>query len=67
MRAALINEIDGPAVFDLADATILAGVAEATLLVVSADGRSRGGLEAGLKRLRGSRVEIIGSVLTMAS
>jgi len=59
--------IDGPAAFDLADATILAGVAEATLLVVSTDGRSRGGLEAGLKRLRGSRVEIIGSVLTMPS
>ena len=30
---------DGPEVFDLVDSTILAGVAEATLFVVSADGR----------------------------
>ena len=59
--------IDGPVVFDLADVIFLAGVAKATLLVVSADSRSRGGLEAGLKHLPGSRVEIIGSVLTMAS
>jgi len=50
--------IDESAVFDLA---------EVTLLVVSADGRSRGGLEAGLKHLRGSAVEIIRCVLTIAS
>ena len=31
--------IDGPAVFDLADASIIAGVAKTALLVVCADGR----------------------------
>ena len=57
--------IDSPPVLGLADAIILADIAQATLLVVSANSTRKGGLEAGLKRLSHSRASILGSILTM--
>ena len=56
--------IDGPPLLGLADALLLADVAKATLFVVAANTARRGGVEAGLKRLRHSRANVLGMVLT---
>jgi len=56
--------IDSPPLLGLADALILADVANATLMVVAANSTRLGAVEAGLKRLRHSRARVLGSVLT---
>ncbi|MEM1154955.1 MAG: polysaccharide biosynthesis tyrosine autokinase [Pseudomonadota bacterium] len=56
--------IDSPPLLGLADALILADVASATLLVAAAGSTRTGGIEAGLKRLRHTRTNILGTVLT---
>lgn len=56
--------IDGPPVLGLADALILADIAQATLLVVSANDTRKAAVEAGLKRLQHSRANVLGMVLT---
>ncbi|KAA1188918.1 polysaccharide biosynthesis tyrosine autokinase [Pseudohalioglobus sediminis] len=56
--------IDGPPLLGLADALLLADVAKGTLLVVAAGEARNGGVEAGLKRLRHSRANLLGGVLT---
>jgi len=56
--------IDSPPVLGLADALILADIAQSTLLVASAGNTTRGALEAGLKRLQHSRAHILGTVLS---
>ncbi len=56
--------IDGPPLLGLADALLLADAARATLVVAAAGQTRRGGFEAGIKRLRHSRANILGTVLT---
>jgi capsular exopolysaccharide synthesis family protein len=56
--------IDSPPLLGLADALLLADVAQATLLVAAANSTRAGALEAGIKRLRHSRANILGTVLT---
>ncbi|TDG12866.1 polysaccharide biosynthesis tyrosine autokinase [Seongchinamella unica] len=56
--------IDGPPLLGLADALLLADVAQASLLVVAAGQARNGGVEAGLKRLQHSRANVLGTVLT---
>ena len=56
--------LDGPPLLGLADALLLADVAHATLLVAAAGHARTGSVEAGLKRLRSSRANILGTVLT---
>jgi capsular exopolysaccharide synthesis family protein len=56
--------IDSPPLLGLADALILADIAQTTLLVASANSTRTGAIEAGLKRLRHSRANILGTVLT---
>ena len=56
--------IDGPPLLGLADALLLADIAKATLFVAAAGYARTGGVEAGLKRLRHSRANILGTVLT---
>ena len=55
--------IDGPPLLGLADAPILASVADGTLMVVEA-GRGRvGGVQGALKRLFGVRASVVGTVM----
>lgn len=56
--------IDSPPVLGLADSLILADIAQATLLVVSANTTRKGALEACLKRLQHARANILGTVFT---
>jgi len=56
--------IDSPPVLGLADALVLADIAEATLMVVSANSTRKAAVEAGLKRLQHSRANVLGMVLT---
>lgn len=56
--------LDGPPVLGLADAPRLASVAEGTIFIVEANGAHYGNAKAALKRLFGSRGNLIGAVLT---
>ena len=56
--------IDSPPLLGLADALILGDVALATLLVVAANSTRQGAVEASLKRLRHSRSNVLGAVMT---
>ena len=56
--------IDSPPLLGLADALILGDVAQATLLVVAANSTRQGAVEAALKRLRHSRANVLGAVMT---
>ncbi|MDO8862431.1 polysaccharide biosynthesis tyrosine autokinase [Haliea sp. E1-2-M8] len=56
--------IDSPPLLGLADALILGDVAQATLLVVQANSTRQGAVEAALKRLRHSRANVLGAVMT---
>lgn len=56
--------IDSPPLLGLADALIIADVVQATLLVAAANSTRTGGIESGLKRLRHSRANVLGTVLT---
>ena len=56
--------IDSPPVLGQADALILADLAQATLLVAAANSTRTGASEDGLKRLRHSLANILGTVLT---
>lgn len=56
--------IDSPPLLGLADALILGDVAQATLLVVAANSTRQGAVEAALKRLRHSRSNVLGAVMT---
>lgn len=55
--------LDGPPVLGLADAVILANVAQATVLVVESGGTRVGALEGAAKRLRSAQARILGAVL----
>jgi capsular exopolysaccharide synthesis family protein len=57
--------IDGPPVMGLADAAILAHLADGTLLMVAAGRTRRGVLRGALKRLFAARAKVLGGVLTM--
>ncbi len=57
--------IDGPPVLGLADAPMLAHVADGTLLMVAAGRTSRTGVRMALKRLAATRARVIGAVVTM--
>lgn len=57
--------IDGPPVMGLADAPVIAHLADGTLLMVAAGKTRRGLLKAGYKRLVAARARVIGSVVTM--
>jgi polysaccharide biosynthesis transport protein len=56
--------IDSPPLLGLADALILGDVAQATLLVVAANSTRQDAVEASLKRLRHSRSNVLGAVMT---
>lgn len=57
--------LDGPPVMGLADAPIVAHLADGTLLMVAAGRTRRTALQAALQRLRASRARVVGAVLTM--
>lgn len=57
--------IDSSPVLGLADAMILANVAQYTIMVVAAGKTSRAHLASSLKRLYGARANILGGVMTM--
>jgi capsular exopolysaccharide synthesis family protein len=57
--------LDGPPIMGLADATLLAHLAEGTLLMVACGRTHRGVLRSALKRMAGARAHVIGAVLTM--
>jgi capsular exopolysaccharide synthesis family protein len=59
-----ITVIDGPPVLGLADAPRLAEAAQATLFVVEANGAHHGHAKAALRRLRASKANLIGVLLT---
>lgn len=56
--------LDSPPVLGLADALILANMANATILVVDAGVTRKGSVEGALARLRQARANILGTVLT---
>lgn len=56
--------IDGPPVMGLADAPILANIADGTLLVVEAGVTRIAMAKASLKRLMGARAHVVGALLT---
>lgn len=56
--------VDGPPVVGLADVPMLSAAIEATVLVVQAKKSRRGVVLSALRRLRGSRGQIAGVVLT---
>lgn len=56
--------LDGPPVLGLADAPMLASIADAVLFVVEANRGRRGGAKAALRRLRLANSHVIGAVLT---
>ncbi len=59
--------IDGPPVLGLADALILANLAEATIVAVQAGKTSKTALLDSLKRLERAKANIVGSILTRVS
>lgn len=59
--------IDGPPLLGLADAVVLAQLAEGTVMVAKAGVTKKIHLEGAIKRLLGTRVKLVGSVLTMVS
>lgn len=56
--------IDGPPVLGLADAPVIAAVADGTLLVIESERVGRGIIKTALRRLREVRPNILGAVLT---
>jgi polysaccharide biosynthesis transport protein len=56
--------IDGPPVMGLADAPLLASIADGTLLIVEAGRGYRGQAKVAIRRLRANSARIIGAVLT---
>ena len=56
--------IDGPPVIGLADALVLASLANGTMFVVEAGATRYGALEGAVKRLRGANATLVGAVLT---
>ena len=56
--------IDSPPVLGLADAPLLAALADGVVMVVEAGRSRRGALKASLRRLRGMRAILLGAVLT---
>jgi capsular exopolysaccharide synthesis family protein len=56
--------LDGPPVLGLADALVLANMAEGTLLTIEAGNTRRGYLQGALKRLKSVRSHILGGILT---
>jgi capsular exopolysaccharide synthesis family protein len=56
--------IDGPPIIGLADAVVLASLANGTMFVVEAGGTRYGALEGAVKRLRGANATLVGAVLT---
>lgn len=56
--------IDSPPVLGLADAPLMAPLADGVIMVVEADRGRRGTLKAALRRLRAMRPQILGAVLT---
>lgn len=59
--------IDGPPVLGLADALILANLADGTLLTVHADKTLKNPMRAALKRLRQARSNLLGTLLNQAT
>jgi len=57
--------IDGPPIIGLSDAPILSRLAEATLLVVSANQVTRKSAKMALKRLRAAGANVVGTAMTM--
>jgi polysaccharide biosynthesis transport protein len=56
--------IDGPPVMGLADAPLLASIADGTLLIVEAGRGYRGQAKVAIRRLRANSARIVGAVLT---
>lgn len=56
--------IDSPPLLGLADAVIISDVVQATIMVAAANKTRVGAFDSGLKRLRHSRANILGAVLT---
>lgn len=56
--------LDGPPVLGLADAPLLSSHADGTVFVIEANRGQRGATKAALRRLRGHRVHLLGTVLT---
>lgn len=56
--------IDSPPILGLADAPMMAALADGVLFVVEADRNRRGALKAALRRLRAMRPVLLGAVLT---
>lgn len=56
--------LDGPPVLGLADAPILASIADATIYVVEAKRPHRGAAKVALRRLRAARGNVLGALLT---
>lgn len=59
--------IDGPPVLGLADALILANIADGTLLTVHADKTLKTPMRGALKRLRQARANLLGTILNQAT
>ncbi len=56
--------VDGPPVLGLADALILGNLCEGTLLNVEMGSTPRGHVQGAIKRLRGARVHVLGTIMT---
>jgi len=56
--------LDGPPVLGLADALVLANLARATILVVAAGDTRMSAIEAGLKRLKHAKANVVGITMT---
>jgi capsular exopolysaccharide synthesis family protein len=56
--------IDSPPILGLADAPILAAMADGVILIVEAERSRRGALRSAVRRLRGMRPILLGAVLT---
>ena len=56
--------IDSPPILGLADAPLMAALADGVVIVVEADRSRRGSLKASLRRLRAMRPVLLGAVLT---
>lgn len=54
---------DGPPVLGLADAPMLAGMIDATIFIIEANRKRRGGIKNSLRRLRAVRANLLGGVL----
>ena len=56
--------LDGPPIIGLADALVLASLANGTMFVVEAGGTRYGALEGAVKRLRAANATVVGGVLS---